>query len=965
MIASGSGNSPNAGAITGRCSQSSGDRGGMMSGWTTRWFGGCVLLGPAVAFLVACKQSEAFLLFMVGMLAVIFVAGIPIADLPNTTPKAAVTRSTDWSYLGAAAHVSGAADTNWRSDVELHNASNEGATVTVELLAHGAANPDPESAEFFLGPRRSLRLSDVLASSFGDADKAALRISTTGGAILATDRTYNLLAQGNALGLPAGATFGQYIPLRDQSEAVTDLDEGRLIGLTHDDSARTNLVLVNTSSFEVRVKAELFLADGTNLGSFNTSLHAFEYRQITRVFERATSDPVADGYLVLTSLTEGGRFLAQASVVDAITGDPVFVPAARMAAPVGQAPPDLWIVAAAHVAGAAGSNWRTDLEVHNPNDEPVSYTVELLELNTNNSSPRNETRSLAPGASVRHVDALIDLFGFEGAAALRIVPDGGPMVAVSRTYNLLQAGNPYGLPDGATFGQFIPAVDASAAITPDSEGRMVHLAHDAGGLQGFRTNLILVNGTGDRTTVQVELFGADATPLGVFEQNLRAFEYRQINNVFARVTDDSVEDGYAVVQLTGDEGAVFALASVVDNLTGDPVGMMATPVRSAAADGMVSGARVLMDAMGGVGLEEPASIEAVIGWLQDEGVDGLAGILIEELPPGTATWSGGLVTVDYGDGTEVEGITLAGRIELDLSGLTIDASGVRGRMVESFDGYTVNGRAVEFDEISAVLDLEVRPDGTVVGTISLSDGPVGKATGAILAGQIGIDTGICLSYPVSGEVTFTSPYGEVVTISFGPDCDGSFSTKVEPAWDWDYRFQSPQNAWAHTHIESVENARVISDVADYWIPSTGGTEFHGRNNPGDTPPGIITYHFSYANPVLAARIRTDTATFHFETSSGHNYLLASKDGVSWEVINEVTPPDNVGDPPRNGYYDGLLPASVLGGGDLWIRVELYAYGTGAVGGFTNTAQHARFWESGARDTFILEVACANHDCGGS
>ncbi len=39
-----------------------------------------------------------------------------------------------------------------------------------------------------------------------------------------------------------------------------------------------------------------------------------------------------------------------------------------------------------------------------------------------------------------------------------------------------------------------------------------------------------------------------------------------------------------------------------------------------------------------------------------------------------------------------------------------------------------------------------------------------------------------------------------------------------------------------------------------------------------------------------------------------------------------------------------------------------AYGTGAVGGFTNTAQHARYWESGARDTFILEVACANGSC---
>ncbi len=154
--------------------------------------------------------------------------------------KSTVTGQQEWSYLGAAAHLAGAEDTNWRTDVELHNASNTAATVTVELLDHGADNSAPASAEFFVGPRRSLRLSDVLATYFGDVDKAALRLSTTGGAIMATDRTYNLLGEGNALGLPAGSTFGQYISLRDTGAAVSDVDEGRLIGLTHDHRAQTD-----------------------------------------------------------------------------------------------------------------------------------------------------------------------------------------------------------------------------------------------------------------------------------------------------------------------------------------------------------------------------------------------------------------------------------------------------------------------------------------------------------------------------------------------------------------------------------------------------------------------------------------------------------------------------------------------------------------------------------------------------
>ena len=878
--------------------------------------------------------------------------------------KNAVTEGPERTYLGAAAHLAGAADTNWRSDVEMHNASNQGATVTVELLQHGQDNSAPQAVEFFLGPRRSLRLADVLASSFSDVDKAALRISTTGGSILVTDRTYNLLGEGNALGLPAGATFGQYIPLRDAGSAISDVDEGRLIGLTHDDRARTNLGLVNMSPFEVRVKTGLFLADGTDLGSFNTLLAPYEYRQVTRVFERATSDPVPDGYLVVRSLTGDGRFLAQASVVDAITGDPVFVPAERMVSPAGQDPPPIFIVAAAHVAGAAGTNWRTDLEVHNPNDSPVGYTVELLEISTDNSDPQTVTRTLAAGASARHEDSLIDLFGFEGAAALRIVPDGGRIVATSRTYNLLGDGNPYGLPAGASFGQFIPGVGLSAAITPDSEGRMVHLAHDPSGVQGFRTNLVLVNGTGSRAPIEVQLFAADSTPMGTVELTLKPLEYRQINNVFERVTDEVVEDGYAVVRLDRDQGAVFALASVVDNLTGDPVGMMATLVRSPVANGMADATRYLMEFLGGVGLDEAVSIEDVLRRVQGTGVDGLLTALVQTLTVGTVTRDGDVLTVDYGEGTTVGNLTIAGVNEADLSGLVIDGTGIHGRIVEIFDGFTVNGVPSEFDQYTVFVDLEAQGDDTVVGSIGFSTGSSTKSSGATLEGEIGIDTGICLYYPVSGEVTFSDPNGEVVTISFGPECDGSFGVKAEPAWDWDYRFQDPATGSAQVHLADVSNAHVTSDVANYWIPDVGGLEFFGRDNPGDTPPGIITYRFSFTNPALAARIRTDTATFHFSYSRGHNYLLASGDGVSWEVINEVTPPDNEGDPPRSGYYDGLLPGSVLGQTELWIRVELYSYGPQAPAGATNTAQHARFWESGARDTFILEVACANGDCGG-
>ena len=43
------------------------------------------------------------------------------------------------------------------------------------------------------------------------------------------------------------------------------------------------------------------------------------------------------------------------------------------------------------------------------------------------------------------------------------------------------------------------------------------------------------------------------------------------------MTSERVADGIAVVRTTTEGAAVLAYASVVDNLTGDPVAMMATP----------------------------------------------------------------------------------------------------------------------------------------------------------------------------------------------------------------------------------------------------------------------------------------------------------------------------------------------------------------------------------------------------
>jgi hypothetical protein len=336
--------------------------------------------------------------------------------------------------------------------------------------------------------------------------------------------------------------------------------------------------------------------------------------------------------------------------------------------------------------------------------------------------------------------------------------------------------------------------------------------------------------------------------------------------------------------------------------------------------------------------------------------------LAEAFPTAEVTSLENVHTIDFGAGIEIGGIVFTGATQLDASALEIDPDGLRGRLVERSLGLTVAGRPAPFESLEVDIDLAHSED-RLFGTIAVTGTPA-KTGGAGISGSLTIDSEICLFYPVSGSIQLTSPDGETITISFGPECDGSFQVDVEPAWDWEYRHQNPLTTWAHSHIVEVVNAHVTSDVADYWIPDVGGTEFFGRDNPGDTPPGIITYRFSFANPTTSAWLDTDAATFHYEASRGHTYLLASRDGISWTVVNDVPPPTNPGDPPRNGHYIGPVPAAALGGNELWVRLELYAYGPSAPAGFTNTAQHARYWDEMPRDTFILQVECGGGNCGG-
>lgn len=221
---------------------------------------------------------------------------------------------------------------------------------------------------------------------------------------------------------------------------------------------------------------------------------------------------------------------------------------------------EVYVLAAAHAGGNNNTVWRTDLEVFNPGTSTATYEIALLPRGSDNSVPATRTFSLAPGASTRENDVLSRDFGFTGTAALRITPKAGSILVTSRTYNAGTEG---------TYGQYVPALPITQAISGDTRAYLLQLSHDPTLKQGFRTNVGLVNPTPVSEDVRIAFYSSDGTRLGSTIFTLKPYGYEQLDRAFELATKDPVPDGFVTVSNLID-GLFFTYASVVDNLTGDP-----------------------------------------------------------------------------------------------------------------------------------------------------------------------------------------------------------------------------------------------------------------------------------------------------------------------------------------------------------------------------------------------------------
>lgn len=240
----------------------------------------------------------------------------------------ATPRVTPFLLVPVIANNQGQAGTSWRSDLRVLNHGSFSIHIDAELRFQGAFGVPPVFETFSLQPGEAVAIDDVVGSLFGFSEVAgSLRLIPREGpaALAATSRTAN---HG-----PVG-TYGQYVPALSAGQGLRG--SGVLLHIDKGAATRSNLGIVETTGAGIGVEIRLYDELGRMLGSSTTIvLGPWETLQINDIFDALGAADHRNARAEITRVSGAGAFFAYASVIDADSGDAIFVPALELGDPPG------------------------------------------------------------------------------------------------------------------------------------------------------------------------------------------------------------------------------------------------------------------------------------------------------------------------------------------------------------------------------------------------------------------------------------------------------------------------------------------------------------------------------------------------------------------------------------------------------------------------------------------------------
>jgi hypothetical protein len=309
----------------------------------------------------------------------------------------------------------------------------------------------------------------------------------------------------------------------------------------------------------------------------------------------------------------------------------------------------------AAAAGLAGSNWHSDLWLHNAGAETAAVRLYLMLRDQPMAVDSAQELTIAAGATEALRDVIATLFDTNGSGAVAWqVLSGQPqqILVEGRTYSRVSA--------SASFGHAVTGQRWDQAAAEAGAALIVPVA----GSQAFRTN---IDFTTDSQSSQVRLRVRDADGQVVVEQILETApnQWQQIVDV---VTEQGLDPGLAYqAELTGVDGRILAGNSVIDNASNDAARMLAVTATGTGQVRWLPGAALVA----GAGSSDWHSDLTLIA--TSESVQPYTLVLL----PRDATW----------DARLVQELSLAGAATLELQDVLAEtfllASGWTGSLVLS------------------------------------------------------------------------------------------------------------------------------------------------------------------------------------------------------------------------------------------------------------------------------------------
>ena len=466
-------------------------------------------------------------------------------------------------------HTPGLNQTLWKSDLRIFNPGDQGVEVTIDYLPENTNNAQIgiHFIKFVLGAKQTSAFDDVALAfpgNHGDSIKGSLRITFgegTEGTPVLMSRTYNDTP---------GGTFGQYVP----GVAVENPSDHflYLTGLSENESFRTNIGLVNLKpQLANDVAFTLYDEQGNRVGeTFTRNVLPSSSTQIVRIARAAGISEYLDTFSLRIS-PNGADVVAYASVVDNVTGDPVYLEPGIEDADICSVP------GLAHLPGLNASTWRSDITYFNPGSQQLEAEFRYYPDDYSGWVSARPI-SLSPKEAISMTDVIgsISHPGGENSKGHIVVSGQGgrsaPLIS-ARTYNLD--------PTAGTFGQNVQVFDESRVIEEGQSGYMPGVCNSADGLTGSRTNIGITNSsTGGMFADVLVTFWTETGTIVASSQrvHLAADEMYQTNLFDLMELGDYDLCGTARVKVESG-GPVAAYASIIDNRTQDPIMVPALKAR--------------------------------------------------------------------------------------------------------------------------------------------------------------------------------------------------------------------------------------------------------------------------------------------------------------------------------------------------------------------------------------------------